>query len=180
MQPLETEEAARESRQLAISIRAFYGSRTALLTLAKRMLVASHEFEFAGAVSDYSCFEDEQQGEFLAVAILYRSRLPVEGVLERVRTVERSLQDPEGSPLRPVIELRLLWMEGVHIQTPELTLPSPLLETQRWASLVFVEAAEDALVDAMEQGTESKSVVEKIAAAYVHLKKVSPGAKWFL
>jgi 7,8-dihydro-6-hydroxymethylpterin-pyrophosphokinase len=146
--------------------------------MAVRLLTASKELVFGGGGSDYWCFQDEQQREFLAAAVLYKTLLSVKQVVERMRAVEARLRDSEPALQSPSIELHLLWMEGIQQQTPELTLPSPLVETQRWASLVLIEAAEEALIDAVDEKTESVAVVRRIGTAYAELKNAPEGLLW--
>lgn len=166
------------SRYLVIGMRSFAGSRTALLNVAVRLLTASKALELGGGASLYRCFEDEQGRDFLSAAVLYCSQLPLDSLSDLIRRVETSLQDPLGDPARRAIELRLLWLEGVQDENPTSKLPSPLLMTHRWASLAFVEAAEEALIAAVERQTESRSILTTIANAYVRLKKAGENPKW--
>ncbi|WNG26273.1 hypothetical protein F0U62_21280 [Cystobacter fuscus] len=144
-----------------------------MLNVAVRLLLASKQLTLSMGSSDYWCCRDEAQREFLAGAVLYESELPVERVVELIRVVEGRLRDGASDPTAPALELQLLWMEGVHRRTPELTLPNPRVETERWASLVLIESAEDALIEAAHQNAESMSVVKRIGAAYLELKKES-------
>jgi len=57
--------------------------------------------------------------------------------------------DPQAAPDRTGHPPPPLVVEGVERNTPDLRLPSPLLDSERWASLVFKDDGFDALGDAV-------------------------------
>lgn len=168
------------TRRLVIGMRSFAGSRTEFLNAAAQMLMASGGLRLGGGASDYDCFDDERGREFLIGSVLYETDLSVEGVLGVMKAVEERLRDPHGSAQAPALELLLFWVEGVEVSTPEVTLPSPLLEKHRWAVGSFTEAGEDAILHAVKRGTEDRAVAKRIARAFRRLEyeEGRPPPKW--
>jgi hypothetical protein len=97
--------------------------------------------------------------------VAFKSELPVEGILGMMAAVAERLGGPQREPA-PLIKMDLMWVEGVEMETPELTLPSPLIFEKFWANRTFVEASEDVMFRSKNEGREKASVVRRIARSY--------------
>jgi hypothetical protein len=163
-------------RPSVIGFRSYTGSRVALLNAAQDLLTASGTISFAPGGSKYEWYHDEdRKPDFIATARLFESKLSVEGILGMMGAVEERLGGPQQEAA-PLVKMDLLWVEGVEMETPELTLPNPLIFEKLWANSVFVEASEGALLAASKAGRERDSVVHRVARAYKHFKGVKDPA----
>ncbi len=153
-------------RPFVIAFRSYSGSQVALIDAANDLLTASGVFRYGAGASDYQWYHDqERKHDFVAQAVAFKSELPVEGILGMMVAVAERLGGPQREPA-PLIKMDLMWVEGVEMETPELTLPSPLIFEKCWASTVFGEASEDAMFRSRDEGREKTSVVRRIARAY--------------
>jgi hypothetical protein len=167
-------------RPFVIAFRSYSGSRTALLRVANDLLIASASISYAGGGSEYEWYHDpERKHDFVADATLFKSELPIEGILGMMAAVEERLGGPQQEPA-PFIKLDLMWVEGVEMETPELALPNPLIFDKYWANSIFIDASEDAMFRARDDGREKTSVVRRIARAFKRFKNVEdPAVKFF-
>jgi hypothetical protein len=119
-----------------------------------------------GGGSEYQWYHDEERKhDFVVQAVVFKTELPVEGILGMMAAVDERLGGPQREPV-PLIKMDLMWVEGVEMETPELHLPSPLIFEKYWANRVFVEASEDVMFRSRDEGREKTSVVRRIAKAY--------------
>jgi hypothetical protein len=167
-------------RPFVIAFRSYSGSRTALLRVVNDLLTASTSISYAGGGSEYEWYRDpERKHDFVAEATLFKSDLPVDGILGMMAAVEERLGGPQREPA-PLVKMDLMWVEGVEMETPELTLPNPLIFEKYWANSVFIDASEDAMFRARDEGREKTSVVRRIARAFKKYKDVEdPAVKFF-
>ena len=153
-------------RPFVIAFRSYSGSQVALIDEANDLLTASGTIRYAAGGSDYQWYHDqERKHDFVTEAVLFKSELPVEGILGMMAAVAERLGGPQQEPT-PLTKMDLMWVEGVEMETPELTLPSPLIFEKYWANRVFVEASEDAMFRSRAEGREKTSVVRRIAKTY--------------
>jgi hypothetical protein len=153
-------------RPFVIAFRSYSGSQYALIGMANDLLTASGTIRYGAGGSEYQWYHDqERKHDFVAQAVAFNSELPVEGILGMMTAVAERLGGPQREPA-PLIKMDLMWVEGVEMQTPEVTLPSPLIFEKFWANRVFVEASEDAMFRSRDEGREKTSVVRRIARAY--------------
>ncbi len=163
-------------RPFVIAFRSYSGSQVALIDAANDILTASGAISYATGGSNYEWYHDqERKHDFVAEAVLFKTELPVEGILGMMAAVAERLGGPQREPA-PLIKMDLMWVEGVEMETPELTLPNPLIFEKYWANLVFVEASEDAMFRSRDEGREKTSVVRRIARAYTKYKDVEDPA----
>jgi hypothetical protein len=167
-------------RPFVIAFRSYAGSQVALVAAAKDLLTASGTIRYATGGSDYEWYHDqERKHDFVASATLFKTDLSVEGILGIMAAVEERLGGPQREPA-PLIRMDLMWVEGVEMEIPMLTLPNPLIFEKFWANSVFVDASEDAMFRSRDEGREKKSVVHRIAKAYAKLKDVKdPAVRFF-
>ena len=157
-------------RPFVIAFRSYSGSRVALHNAANDLLTASGVIAYAAGGSDYEWYHDkDRKNDFIASATLFKSDLPVEAILGMMSAVEERLGGPQREPA-PLMKLDLLWVEGVELETPEVTLPSPLIFEKFWTNSVFVKAAEGALFASREEGREKASLLRRVARAYKHFQ----------
>jgi hypothetical protein len=167
-------------RPFVIAFRSYSGSRVALHNAANDLLTASGVIAYAAGGSDYEWYHDkDRKNDFIASATLFKSDLPVEAILGMMSAVEERLGGPQREPA-PLMKLDLLWVEGVEMETPEVTLPSPLIFEKFWANSIFVEAAEVALFASKEEGHEKASFVRRVASAFKHFEGMDdPAVRYF-
>jgi hypothetical protein len=167
-------------RPLVIAFRSYTGSRVALLNAAKDLLTASGTISFAPGGSKYEWYHDqERKHDFMATAALFESKLPVDGILGMMAAVEERLGGPQQASA-PLMKMDLLWVEGVELETPELTLPNPLIFEKFWTNSIFVQASEGALLGSSKAGREKDSFVHRVARAYKHFKDLKdPTVRYF-
>lgn len=157
-------------RPFVVAYRSYSGSRVALLNAADDLMTASGVIAYAAGGSDYEWYHDqERKHDFLASSTLFKSDLPVEAILGMMGAVEERLGGPQRGPA-PFMKMDLLWVEGVEMETPELTLPSPLIFEKFWANSIFTKAAEVALFASKEEGREKASFLRRVARAYKHFQ----------
>jgi 7,8-dihydro-6-hydroxymethylpterin-pyrophosphokinase len=166
-------------RPFVIAFRSYSGSRVALHNAANDLLTASGVISYAAGGSDFEWYHDqERKHDFLASATLFKSDLPVERILGMMAAVEERLGGPQREPA-PLMKMDLMWVEGVEMETPELTLPNPLIFEKFWASYTFVEASEDAMFRSRDEGREKTSTVRRVARAYKKFKDIEDPAMRF-
>jgi hypothetical protein len=166
-------------RPFVIAFRSYTGSRVVLLNAAQDLLTASGTIKYQPGGSDYEWYHDqERKHDFMATATLFKSDLPVEGILGMMAAVEERLGGPQQASA-PLIKTDLLWVEGVEWETKELTLPSPLIFEKFWANSVFVTASEMALVAAHDAGREKASFARRVASAFKHFEDMNDPAVRF-
>jgi hypothetical protein len=153
-------------RPFVIAFRSYSGSQESLIHAAKDLLKASGTIRRGGGGSEYQWYHDEERKrDFVVQAVVFKTELPVEGILGMMAAVDERLGGPQREPV-PLIKMDLMWVEGVEMETPELHLPSPLIFEKYWANRVFVEASEDVMFRSRDEGREKTSVVRRIAKAY--------------
>ena len=153
-------------RPFVIAFRSYSGSQESLIHAAKDLLKASGTIRRGGGGSEYQWYHDEERKrDFVVQAVVFKTELPVEGILGMMAAVDERLGGHQREPA-PLIKMDLMWIEGVEMETPELTLPSPLIFEKYWANRVFVEASEDVMFRSRDEGREKTSVVRRIAKAY--------------
>jgi 7,8-dihydro-6-hydroxymethylpterin-pyrophosphokinase len=162
------------TRRLVIGMRSFSGSRTEFLNAAVELLTGSGELRLGGGAAGYQCYRDGEGREFLSTAVLFETEAAIEQVLARMALIEEKVRDPQGRRELPPLELILFWVEGVETALPNLTLPNPILGRERWAIASFVEAGEEALLDAVDKGTETKASVRRFAQSFDQLARGAP------
>jgi len=85
------------------------------------------------------------QGPFLNGAVLLRTRLGPRPLLDRLLAIERGLGRRRRERWGPrVIDLDLLWMEGVAVDEPGLTVPHPRLLERAFALGPLLDVLPDA------------------------------------
>ena len=152
---------------VGIAFRSYAGSRTALLSAARDLITASGVIAYATGGTDNEWYHDrERKHDFLASATLFKTDLPVEGILGMMAAVEERLGGAHEPA--PLMKLDLLWVEGVELATAEVTLPSPMIFDKFWANSIFAEAAEGAMFAAQAAGREKASILRRVARAYKH------------
>jgi 7,8-dihydro-6-hydroxymethylpterin-pyrophosphokinase len=167
-------------RPFVIAFRSYSGSRVALHNAANDLLTASGVMTYGGGGSQYEWYHDtKRKHDFIASATLFKSDLPVEQILGMMAAVEERLGGPQREPA-PLIKMDLLWVEGVELETPEVTLPNPRIFEEYWANSIFVEASEQAMFIARDEGREKTSTVRRVAKAFKRFQDVhEPPAKYF-
>ncbi len=153
-------------RPFVIAFRSYSGSQYALIGMANDLLKASGTIRCCGGDSNYQWYHDqERKHDFVAQAVAFKTELPVEGIFGVMAGVAERLGGPQREPT-PLIKMDLMWVEGVEMETPELTLPNPLIFDKYWANTIFVEASEDVMFRSRDEGREKTSVVRRIAKVY--------------
>jgi len=85
------------------------------------------------------------QPDFHNAAVRGRTSLTPAALLERLLEIEAELGRVRLERWGPrVIDLDLLWIDGVSVQTPKLTVPHPRLEERAFALLPLLEVAPNA------------------------------------
>ncbi len=153
-------------RPFVIAFRSYSGSRVALLFAAEELLISSGAIRRGGGGSEFEWYHDPaRKRDFIATATLLKSDLPVEQILGMMAAVEERLGGPQHAPA-PLLKADLLWVEGTELETPEVTLPNPMIFETGWANHILVTAAEFALLEAEKAGREKASSLRRIARAF--------------
>lgn len=125
-------------RFLAFMLRSYTGSRQHLIVAAAKMLLesriggdpAKHELD------DYIYILEAKQGlpgHFLSAASYY-TRAFIQEALAAAAEVERRLEDPTRPGARETIRIDLVWVQGLELHGPPITLPHPdLMSNGNWA-----------------------------------------------
>lgn len=174
-------------RHLAVGIRATTGSRYALLRAAEGLLFESSILKpgIAPGGSQSCYFAHGNDPEVAVSAITMSSRASIAEILGVLRAVEERLTEPGAS--RPSVSVELWWVEGVHLDTKDLTLPNPEIFSKRSVNMTFVSGIENALVYALQHGTISRFEARRIARAFKRFdngeslpqERMYEGLDWF-
>lgn len=156
-----------DTRRFVVGLRAVAGSRIALIRLAARRVARIDGVALDGGCSLIRCYAGAD-GDFAAMAVLYRTARSCHEIVAALADLERSLG----------LELTLLWMAGEARHAADPAHAWPRLECERWANDVFVEAGEHALVAATEAGREPVASTRSIANACRDLETSTPGPIW--
>ncbi len=129
------------------------GDKRANIALAVRMLG-----EKAGKVVCLSSFYDtdpwgfESQNRFVNAALRIDTMLTPAALLATAKEIERTMgrmQKTHGGVYRDrTIDIDILLIEGVAINTPELTIPHPLMHMREFVLRPLAEIAPDLVVPA--------------------------------
>jgi 2-amino-4-hydroxy-6-hydroxymethyldihydropteridine diphosphokinase len=87
----------------------------------------------------------EDQGWFVNGAVKIRTYLDPEGLLARLRSIEKELgRKPTGTPFGPrVLDFDILLFEDLIIKTEHLTIPHPELHKRRFVLKPLADIAPD-------------------------------------
>jgi 2-amino-4-hydroxy-6-hydroxymethyldihydropteridine diphosphokinase len=105
-----------------------------------------------GAISRTSTFFDTEpvgfldQPRFLNAALLLETALTAQDLMRELLTVERSMgRQREGVPAKGprVIDLDLIWVDNLVLNTEALTLPHPAMHERRFVLEPLAELAPD-------------------------------------
>jgi 7,8-dihydro-6-hydroxymethylpterin-pyrophosphokinase len=164
-------------RNLVVGARSWKGSRMSLVNAADELLSASPVIQPLKAAASASGWvqADEGPDEFVGTAFAYKSALPPEQLAGLLHAVEERLADPREPRKGRSLRLDLLWMAGAKVRTAELTLPSPSLQSRRWAISALMQAGENAIVESLDAGDEDKGTARRFADAY---KKLPGEPRW--
>ena len=122
------------------------GDRLATLRTAASMLGRRTLVEKKSRVYRTAPVGDAAKYEFLNAAALVRSEGSEEELLDTLLSIEAELGRVRREKWGPrIIDLDLLWVEGVVLQTPRLTLPHPALSERAFALVPMLEVAPDAV-----------------------------------
>lgn len=114
------------------------GEREGNIALAMGALAADGAMTLLGAAPLYETppCGGPPQGDYLNSAVLLETGLGPREVLERALVVERSLGRVRPDPVRwgpRTIDIDILWIEGVSVAEPDLTVPHPRLHERPFA-----------------------------------------------
>ncbi|HEV2703635.1 MAG TPA: hypothetical protein VGV09_18565 [Steroidobacteraceae bacterium] len=132
-----------QPRHIAVAASSWSGSPQSLVAAAEDLLEGSGLLKATGA--NILWFSDPAAPAKYHVVGAYgfTSSASVQQLVALLRGVEARLND--GQPARqggPLL-LELQWVEGVHISTPTLTLPSPNILGTSWGINAFVASSEE-------------------------------------
>ena len=159
-------------RKFVVAFRSYSGSRVALLNAANDLLTASGVITYAQGGSENEWYHDpERRRDFITQSTLFKSDLPVEQILGMMAAVEERLGGPQRESAA-LLKTDLLWVEGTELETPELTLPNPMIFETGWANHILVMAAESPLLNAEKAGREKASVLRRVARAFKRFDEI--------
>lgn len=122
------------------------GDRLATLRKAAAMLAREVPIGRTSRVYRTAPVGESAKYEFLNAAALVRSEATPEALLNVLLSIEAELGRVRREKWGPrTIDLDLLWVEGVVLQTPRLTLPHPALTERAFALVPMLELLPDAV-----------------------------------
>ena len=122
------------------------GDRAATLRAAIVALRATTRLERVSRVYETSPIGGPAQGDYLNAAVLVESRSTPVGLLAELQAVEARLGRVRAERWGPrVIDLDLLWIEGLVVDTPELRVPHPRLLERAFALVPLLDVADGAV-----------------------------------
>ena len=131
-------------KRAAIGLGANLGDRLASLRAATRSLGELGTVADTSRVYETAPVGPPQPDYLNAVVLLETERSPEE-LLEGLLAIERSMGRVRAEKWGPrVIDLDLLWMEGVGVDTETLTVPHPHLRARAFALAPMLEVVPDA------------------------------------
>jgi 2-amino-4-hydroxy-6-hydroxymethyldihydropteridine diphosphokinase len=136
---------AERPRRSVVGLGANLGDRLAAMQGAVLEIHATLPVAAASRVYATAPVGGPPQGEFLNAAVLLSRAIAPSELLALLLRVERSLGRVRGERWGPrTIDLDLLWIDGVAIDTPSLTVPHPSLRERAFALAPLLELAPDA------------------------------------
>ena len=129
---------------VVVGLGASLGTRSATLATAARLLAAWPGLRLAGASRVYASppAGGVAGGAFLNAAVRLDCALPVEALHEVLRTVEARLGRRHTRRWADrVLDLDVLWIEGVVCDGPALVVPHPRLELRPFAVQPLLDVA---------------------------------------
>lgn len=121
------------------------GDRLATLREATRRIVATAEVLAASPIYETAPVGGPAQGAFLNAALLVSFEGTPRALLDHLLAVEQSLGRVRLERWGPrTIDLDVLWIEGVVVAEPGLTVPHPRLTERAFALLPMLDVAPDA------------------------------------
>ncbi|MGB9723302.1 MAG: 2-amino-4-hydroxy-6-hydroxymethyldihydropteridine diphosphokinase [Chloroflexia bacterium] len=118
------------------------GDRLANLRQALTRLAEVASIEAVSSVYETAPWGVRDQPRFLNAACRARTSLPPERLLEELQRIEQALGRRRGERWGPrTIDLDILFYDGQVLDTPELTLPHPLLHERAFVLVPLAEIA---------------------------------------
>ena len=133
------------TRRTVIGLGANLGDRIASMQAAVRELHRLGPVEATSRVYASAPVGGPPQGEFLNAAVLMLHDGAPSDLMQQLLAVERGLGRVRGQRWGPrTIDLDLLWIEGLSVETPAVTVPHPHLRQRAFAVAPLLDVADDA------------------------------------
>ncbi len=143
-----------------ISIGTNLGDRKANLARALALLPPAFFPERVSALYDTEPQLVADQPRFYNIAVAATTALPPEEALRKLKSIEREMGRTDGPRYGPrLIDLDLLYYDGVVLDSPELTLPHP-----RIAERAFVLAPLSDIAPDFADPVSGRTVAQMLAA----------------
>jgi hypothetical protein len=153
-------------RHITVMARSWSGSSQALVSAADELLVGTGDFQSAGADTVMWFEERGAPGRYHVVgAFGFTTSASVQTILQRLHAVEAQLNSEAGARVGGPLKLELKWVEGVHLATPDITLPSPDILGSDWGLSAFLAASEMELAEVCKAGREEARFCNSVARA---------------
>jgi 2-amino-4-hydroxy-6-hydroxymethyldihydropteridine diphosphokinase len=132
-------------RRSVVGLGANLGDRLAAMQAAAREIHVAVSIEATSRVYETAPVGGPPQGEFLNAAVLLLYEGSPSELMTLLLEIELALGRARGPHWGPrTIDLDLLWMEGVVIDSPSLTVPHPHLRERAFAVAPLLDLAPDA------------------------------------
>jgi 2-amino-4-hydroxy-6-hydroxymethyldihydropteridine diphosphokinase len=133
-------------RRSVVGLGANLGDRLgAMQTAVREIERAGHFVDIVSRVYATAPVGGPPQGEFLNAAVLILHDGPATDLMDTLLEVERGLGRVRGPRWGPrTIDLDLLWIEGLLVEAPTLTVPHPHLRERAFAVAPLLDVVPDA------------------------------------
>jgi len=132
-------------RRSVVGLGANLGDRLAAMQAAAREIHVAVSIEATSRVYATAAVGGPPQGEFLNAAVLLMHDGSPSQLMSTLLDVERRLGRVRGPRWGPrTIDLDLLWIEGVAIESPPVTVPHPRLRERAFAVAPLLDLVADA------------------------------------
>lgn len=136
---------AERPRRSVVGLGSNLGDRLAAMQGAVLEIHATLPIAAASRVYATAPVGGPPQGEFLNAAVLLAQAIQPSELMALLLQVERSFGRVRGARWGPrTIDLDLLWIDGVAIETPSVTVPHPSLRERAFAVAPLLDLAPDA------------------------------------
>ncbi|HWE22487.1 MAG TPA: hypothetical protein VG496_00980, partial [Myxococcales bacterium] len=146
-------------RHVVVAVHSRAGSSQSLVAAALDLLEGTRLFQVDG--SSILWYDDpDAPGEFHVMgAYSLLTTTPIVRVQEVLRSIEERLGKPGNARL---LSSDILWVEGLHIETPALKLPNPAILEQPWGSDALLASTESVFAAACQEQREDRSLCSAV------------------
>jgi hypothetical protein len=157
-------------RSMVVAFRSWAGSPQSLVAAGHDLLAGNPLFSPKGGRILW--FEDPSApaGYMVVGSFLFQSAASISQARGLLQSIEERLNDGHPPAAGGLLTSKLLWVEGVQVDTPPLELPSSDILDTPWGLNAFMASAEDPFAQGCKVGTENIDLCRAVDKKFRHSK----------